>query len=103
MNDYYRLNDDHTVTKVDLMEWAENMETENTRVACTDLGDGRHIATVFLGLDHRWYRPGPPLIFETTMYGGEDDYLVRYSTYEQALRGHQQTVESFTDVGGGVP
>lgn len=53
------------------------------------------ISTVWLGHNHR-FGPGPPLIFETMIFGGEfDQSQMRYSTEEQAEHGHRQTVEDF--------
>lgn len=51
------------------------------------------VSTVWLGLDHQ-YGDGPPLIFETMIFGGEHDgYQERYSTKEQALAGHAKAVK----------
>ena len=46
------------------------------------------VSTVFLGMDHSWGN-GPPLIFETMIFGGKHDMdQERYSTYSEAKRGH---------------
>jgi hypothetical protein len=45
------------------------------------------VSTVFLGIDHAW--EGPPLLFETMVFGGPlDEEMERYSTWEEAERGH---------------
>jgi len=50
-----------------------------------------HVSTVWLGLDHS-FGYGPPLIFETMIFGpkgtSDDLYQYRYSTLEQAREGH---------------
>lgn len=53
-----------------------------------------HISTVFLGTDISFRsHPHPPLIFETKVFNGEeDDYTARYSTYDEAMAGHEEAV-----------
>lgn len=72
----------------DIMKWGAQFEDiKSRRVAETTIGDAR-ISTVFLGLDHNW-GGGPPLLFETMIFGGEHDgYCERYSTWDEAERGH---------------
>src|SRR5262245_21525974 len=52
------------------------------------------VSTVFIGLDHRDYGDGPPLIFETLIFGGEfDGQMWRYSTWDDAEAGHKMAVK----------
>jgi len=96
MSDYYKLNDDHTTSPCDLEEWV-NVMSQDRRVAFTDLGNGYIISTVFLGLDHNWGE-GTPLLFETMVFSAEEDeYMQRYTTWEQARRGHKKTMQRFID------
>ena len=70
-------------------EWAERFK--DNRVALEERGDVS-VSTVWLGLDHQ-YGDGPPLIFETMIFGGEHDQdQWRYSTREGALAGHAAAV-----------
>jgi hypothetical protein len=95
MGEYYKLNPDHSVTPIsDPMEWARMFEDIDTRrVDETYLNDDIRVSTVFLGLDHS-FGHGPPLIFETMIFGGEHDQAQwRYSTWEQAVKGHRIAVE----------
>ena len=47
------------------------------------------ISTVFLGLDHAW-NSDIPVLWETMIFGGEhNQYQERYTSYEDALEGHQ--------------
>jgi hypothetical protein len=47
------------------------------------------ISTVFLGLDHS-FQSDIPMLWETMIFGGEhDQYQDRYTSYEDALEGHQ--------------
>jgi len=46
------------------------------------------VSTVWIGINHR-FGGGPPLIFETMVFGPEREvYCQRYSTEEQAREGH---------------
>jgi hypothetical protein len=65
---------------------------EDRRVARTDISEGVDVSTVHLVLDHQ-YGDGPPLIFETMIFGGDHDQdCWRYSTEEQAQAGHDAVV-----------
>ncbi len=79
----------------DILQWGKWFE-ENTKdriVGKTDITDDIKVSTVFLGIDHN-YGDGPPLLFETMVFGGEDDQeLFRYSTWDEAEKGHQMAVE----------
>jgi hypothetical protein len=90
MSDYYILDDNKQVVSCDVRTWAAWLEgsEKRRRVAFDEIGPV-HISTVFLGLDHRFSGEGPPIIFETMIFGGEhNDYQDRCSTYEQALKMH---------------
>lgn len=58
------------------------------------------VSTVWLGLDHGFGRPGPPVIFETMVFGdttatsslGEPLDRVRYATEAEARAGHAAMV-----------
>lgn len=63
------------------------------RVAWTDLPDGVHVSTVFLGMDHALIGDGPPVLFESMIFGGEhDQWQDRYHTVEAARAGHAEAV-----------
>lgn len=59
------------------------------------------VSTVWLGIDHGYgfLRPhgrefGPPLIFETMVFGGaHDGYSDRYSSQPDALNGHRHALK----------
>ena len=90
---YYIL-DGKTPLKVDLLTWAKWFETADRVVKSDYIGD-IHISTVFLGLDHGapFRNEGRPLIFETIIFGGDNDqYQDRYSTYREAEIGHQKAL-----------
>jgi len=91
MSDKYILKDKTPVPCPDLMEWAEWFEKGNRRVAQTTIGKLR-VSTVFLGLDHSFDPKGPPLLFETMVFGDDDDGEIceRCSTWEQAKKQHEK-------------
>ncbi len=91
---HYILIDGVAVLEPDVMKWADWMdyggsdETHPRFLARTEVGDVR-VSTVFLGIDHNWSREGPPILWETMVFGGEhDDYCKRYPTPEEAKKGH---------------
>jgi hypothetical protein len=86
---HYILNEKREAIAVDLMTWAEWYQggDEQRRVGETFVNEVR-ISTVFLGSDHNWGE-GRPLVFETMIFGGEwDEEMERYSTWEEAEKGH---------------
>jgi hypothetical protein len=87
--------DGHEPVAVDLMTWAQWLETANRNVAQTEVAPGVVVSTVFLGLDHRFSGNGPPILFETMVF---DDYLTcdtwRYATWAEAELGHMEVVEA---------
>lgn len=98
MSDYYILNDDHTTKPVEMMEWVvwASRGRATSVVKQDTIGDAR-VSTVFLGLNHAYLGQGAPLIFETMIFGGpEDGYQDRYSTWDQALKGHQKAIDQLT-------
>jgi hypothetical protein len=53
------------------------------------------ISTVFLGIDHQFLSDGPPILFETMIFGGKFDsgeYQTRCSTWAEAEIMHQKAV-----------
>jgi hypothetical protein len=84
----------HPVQVDDVLTWGRWFElTENRHVANDHLGEV-WVSTVFIGLDHR-YGDGPPLIFETMIFGGGplDGMMWRYSTWDDAETGHRMAVK----------
>ena len=81
----------HPATFEEYAAWL-NGNSDCRRVALTKVGAAA-VSTVFLGLDHSW-DGGAPLIFETMVFGGPlDQEMTRYSTWDEAQRGHEAMVE----------
>jgi len=93
MSDWYVLDVDKTPRKVSLMQGAAALENKDRIVANIVIGKAR-ISTIFLGLDHNYWGKGPPVLFETMIFGGpEDQYQERYSTWDEAKEGHRKAVK----------
>ena len=92
MTTHYILDDHTPIRESDLITWAAWLETADRIVKKTSVCNGVDVSTVFLGLDHQW-SDGPPLLFETLIFGGEHDGdMWRYSTWKQAEAGHDAVV-----------
>lgn len=95
----YFLLPDKTYRPAELMEWSEQFEEmskANTRHVGDDVVLGKHVSTVWLGLDHN-FGGGEPLVFETMIFSehepSSDIYMERYSTWDEAVDGHQKAIE----------
>jgi len=71
------------------------LQTDERIVGRTDV-DSYRVSTVFLGIDHNWYPTGPPVLFETMVFGEgalmSDLWTARYCTWEEAEAGHEAVV-----------
>ena len=85
---------DRTPVLVNMEMWAEWFtETDRRRVCKTKIGDSTEVSTVFLGIEHDYSRDGPPILFETMIFGGPlDGDMWRCATYNQAEAQHQAAV-----------
>lgn len=81
-------------SEITMEQWSKLLGDDKYRqVARTEFGDVV-VSTVWLGLDHNWLGQGPPIIFETMIFGGQlDQDQWRYATEAQALDGHAAAVE----------
>jgi hypothetical protein len=83
---------DGHLNEPELIRWAKWFETADRIVQQTQIDTDEMVSTVFLGLDHAI--SGRPLLFETMVFGGEFDQVQeRYTTWEEAEKGHQRVVE----------
>lgn len=70
-----------------VLEWAKSFSDKSRFIASDYYGDA-HVSTVFLGIDHSFFREKPEW-FETMIFGGpHDGYQDRYGTYDDAIDGH---------------
>lgn len=91
---YYILNG-RTMRAVTLTEWVAWVEKAGAKRTVQKTSTPLvHISTMFLGLDHNYSFKGPPLIFETLVFGGSlDEHMDRYATYDEAETGHERMVK----------
>ena len=98
---YYILDGKTVRPEPDLLKWAKWIETANRLVrndrATVSVAGGAvgfvDVSTVFLGIDHS-FGEGPPLLFETMIFGGPlDQEQDRCSTWEAAEKMHEKMME----------
>ena len=71
------------------------------RFHLTDRIGKYYISTVDLGINHQWFPELPPLYYETMIFEqddihidfGNDIYMKRYTTEEEAREGHKKAIE----------
>jgi hypothetical protein len=77
-------------------KWFERATEDGSRVVGQDEIGGYMISTVFVGVDLNWIDEGPPLLFETMIFGergsGDDLECRRYATWDDAAAGHAEMV-----------
>jgi hypothetical protein len=103
MLDKYILDENHNpVVCDDPLEWAKCFENDRRIVAQTKgtvKVQGQNVgqitvSTVFLGLDHNFSADGPPLLFETMVFGGPlDRAQERCATWDGAKQMHEKWCE----------
>jgi len=78
----------------DCQEWGSWFEGADRVVAKEEVEEGVTVSTVFLGIDHNFASDGPPILFESLIFGGQfDGDMRRYATWDEALQGHKAMVE----------
>src|SRR5678816_2897059 len=72
----------------DILAWGAAFHSPDRIVAHTQVGEVK-VSTVFLGLDHSFSSEGPPILFETMIFGGPlDGYQRRSATWAEAETEH---------------
>lgn len=86
----------------DMEAWSMFMGSGERVLKTTDVftpgAETVRVSTVFLGLDHNFFGGGPPILWETMVFGGPHDTAQRrYSSAKDALEGHQKTVSGLRE------
>lgn len=87
---------DKSGKKIPFIKWGRLLEDdEYKRVALTQIDQESYISTVWLGFNHNFMRFGPPIIFESMVFGGPfDGYQNRYTTENFAREGHKEAAKN---------
>jgi len=99
MSLYYKLDKAKKALPCNAREWGlqrEEMRDNGTKIIALGTIHGKRISTVWIGINSESDFTLPPLIFETMIFGdkGEtEDYCEQYSTWDEALAGHQRAIE----------
>ena len=95
---FYKLDEYREVVPCSMEESGHFQRTAAKVVRQDDAGKKWWVSTVFLGFDHG-FGDGPMLLFETMVFrkgkGMDDQDCRRYSTWKEAICGHQETVEKW--------
>ncbi|MEM9885463.1 MAG: hypothetical protein AAF849_06190 [Bacteroidota bacterium] len=97
---YYILKDKNPVACESIVEFAEWYKTPN-RFLKKDKIEDYTISTIFLGIDHNHQDKGDPILFETLVTTDVFENKVeidRYSTWEEAMNGHDRLLNKYTNL-----
>lgn len=88
------------VVEHDLLAWGRWMQVGNrvvrrTRVLGATKAEDCEVSTVFLALNHNFSQSGPPVLWETMIFGGSlDGEQWRYTSRAEAITDHERIIES---------
>jgi len=90
---YYILDDHRSpVAEPDLLAWGRWYKKADRQIFEYNV-DGVRISTVFLGHDNRPLPVGPPILYETMIWGGEyDRHMSRCATEDEARFNHAAAI-----------
>lgn len=85
---------DNPVRETDHKVINREFKSERRIIKIDNVSEFVRVSTVFLMLDHNYIPGGPPVLFETMIFGGDHDgYQDRYTTKAEALIGHEKAVK----------
>lgn len=97
---YYILKNKKPHLTYDHAEWLNFRETGDGVVLQETIGD-TFVSTVFLAIGFALDKSDSPILFETMVFGGENDgHTRRYSTWEEAEIGHSDIVKMVKENSG---
>ena len=87
--------------EIDILEMGSLHENPNYRCVKQEKVGNYFVSTIWLGMNINFFKERPPIIFETMIYNEEaeeiDGYTERYSTEEEAIKGHEVAVQLCKD------
>ena len=90
----YYIFENNQVEKVSFEKWAIWYQTANRKIEKTIVLSEIEVSTIFLSIDHNFYKSGKPILFETMIFGGAlDGYQWRYTDLEAAKKGHLEAIK----------
>lgn len=94
MTKFYNMEGESFEVSVGDTKMVELWDIANRSVAQERVGQ-YDVSTVCLVIDHNYTGVGPPVIFETMIFGDglDEEYCERYTTKEEAIEGHARAVE----------
>lgn len=100
----YILDENNQPVECSLEEWAKFFESPRRIIKRSEFANGEFISTIFLGIDHGWGDGYDPLLFESMTFEGgsmSGTDQQRYTTYDDALKGHDAMVAAYLVRKGG--
>jgi hypothetical protein len=103
---YYMLDDNGDVVPTnDALAWGfwfERTQQDGSRVVKQDYVEadiaGIGVSTVFLGLDHNHTYKGPPVLWESLVFGTTlDGEMRRYTSKAAAIAGHEDLLRQVSE------
>lgn len=90
---YYFILDGHEpIPEPDVDKWEKWFATADRCVARDRLTDKILVSTVFLGINHSIHISPYPTLFETMVFGADEEYQQRYSSWDEAVTGHKYAI-----------
>lgn len=89
----YTLKEHEIIPCEDILEWGDWFQNAERHVALTWVTSKVYVSTAFLGLDHNYSWEGPPVLFESMVFGASPfnmEVMARYTEWDHALAGHQK-------------
>ena len=83
------------VFEPDTSKWAKWFGKGSNRRVARDIVGKKTISTVFLGMDYNFTGKKKPLLFETMVFGQDEEYMERYSTWQEAKEGHKKILKKY--------
>jgi len=100
---WYRLQEDKTPVACNIEDINQSASNILAKTELEINNEKVRVSTVFLNLNHNYSDQGPPVLFETMIFGGKhDSYQDRYTSYEDAMRGHYAVVDRLNGLDSGI-
>jgi len=77
---------------ISMEQWSKLFEDKRYQILKQTQIGPLLVSTVWLGIDHS-FGEHPPLIFETMIFGTDEEEIWRYASEEQALAHHDELCE----------